>query len=182
MDSLNINVSDWIERFKKGDLSAFEGIVRSHQDRIYNLCRYMLQNPRDAQDAAQDVFIKAYKGLKDFRPDSSFYTWIYRIAVTTCLDYKRRSRRDSLRHEPLDEDLPSDAPFPDQLYESRESLEAIQRVLQNLPNKLRAAIVLREVEGLSYVEIAEVLHISLGTVRSRISRAREELRRLLKKM
>jgi RNA polymerase sigma-70 factor (ECF subfamily) len=182
MDSLNINVSDWIERFKKGDLSAFEGVVRSHQDRIYNLCRYMLQNPRDAQDAAQDVFIKAYQGLIDFSPDSSFYTWIYRIAINTCLDYKRRSRRESLRNEPLDDDLPSEAPFPDRLYESRETIEAIQLVLQNLPNKLRAAIVLREVEGLSYVEIAEVLHISLGTVRSRISRAREELRRLLKKI
>jgi len=182
MDSLNINVSDSIERFKKGDASAFEDIVRSHQDRIYNLCRYMLQNRGDAQDAAQDIFIKAYKGLKDYRPFSSFYTWIYRIAVTTCLDYKKRSRRESLRNEPLAEDLPSDAPFPDQLYESRESIEAVQLALQNLPNKLRAAIVLREMEGLSYEEIAEVLHISLGTVRSRISRAREKLRRLLKKI
>ena len=174
--------SDLIGRFKKEDPSAFEAILLTHQDRIYNLCCYMLQDPEDAQDAAQDVFLKAYRRLKDFRPDSSLYTWIYRIAVTTCLDYKRKSRRESLRNEPLAEDLPSDEPFPDQLYESRASMEAIQLALQKLPDKLRAAIVLREMEGLSYEEITEVLHISLGTVKSRISRAREEIRRLMKKI
>ena len=177
-----INESDLIERFKKGDPSAFEAIVLRYQDRIYNLCRYMLQDPRDAQDAAQDVFLKAYRGLKDFRPDSSLYTWLYRIAVNTCLDYRRKSRREALRNEPLTEDLPSDEPFPDQLYESREIRESIQLALQKLPEKLRAAIVLREIEELSYEEIAEVLHTSVGTVKSRISRAREQLRHLLKKI
>jgi len=156
--------------------------VRKYQDRVYNFCRYMLQNPEDAQDAAQDVFMKAYRGSKDFRPDSSTYTWIYRIAVTTCLDYKRKSRRERFRREPLPEDLPSDEPYPDQLYESKESTEAVQVAFQNLPEKLRAAIVLREMEGLSYEEIARVLHTSMGTVKSRISRAREQLRHLLKKM
>lgn len=176
------NDSDLIERFKKGDPLAFEAIVIRYQDRIYSLCRYLLRDPRDAQDAAQDAFLKSYKALKDFRPESSLYTWIYRIAVTTCLDYQRKLRRESPRNEPLAEDLPSDAPFPDQLYESRESTEVIQGALQKLPEKLRAAIVLREMEGLSYEEIAEVLHTSVGTVKSRISRAREDLRRLLKKM
>ena len=173
--------SDLIGRFKKGDLSAFEGLVRRYQDRVYNLCRYMLQDPRDAQDAAQDVFLKAYKALKNFRPDSSFYTWIYRITVTTCLDYRRKARREVLRREPLTEDLPSNEPFPEQIYESVEIAGSVQLALKKLQGKLRAAIVLREMEGLSYEEIAEVLHISLGSVRSRISRAREELRRLLKK-
>jgi len=173
--------SDLIERFKKGDLSAFEAVVRKYQDRVYNLCRYMLRDPEDGQDAAQDVFLKSFRGLKDFSPHSSLYTWIYRIGVTTCLDYKKKRRRESLRSVPLAEDLPSDAPFPDQTYESRESTEVIQGALQQLPEKLRAAIVLREMEGLSYEEIAEVLDISIGTVKSRISRAREELRSLLKK-
>jgi RNA polymerase sigma-70 factor, ECF subfamily len=142
----------------------------------------MLQNPEDAQDAAQDVFMKAYRGLKDFRPDASIYTWIYRIAVTTCLDYKRKSRREMFRNEPLAENLPSDEPSPDQLYESSEKTAAVQLAFQNLPEKLRAAIVLREMEGLSYEEIARVLHTSIGTVKSRISRAREQLRNLLKKI
>jgi RNA polymerase sigma-70 factor, ECF subfamily len=175
------NDSDLIERFKKGDLSAFEALVRKYQDRVYNLCRYMLKDREDAQDAAQDVFLKAYGGLKHFRPESSLYTWIYRIAVTTCLDYRRKSRREAFRSEPLTEDLPSNERYPEQLYESGEIPDSIQLALQKLPEKLRAAIVLREIEELSYEEIAEVLHTSAGTVKSRISRAREELRHLLKK-
>jgi RNA polymerase sigma-70 factor (ECF subfamily) len=177
-----IDESNLIERFKKGDRSAFEEIVRKYQHRIYNLCRYMLQDPEDAQDAAQDVFLKAYRALKDFRPDSSLYTWIYRIAVTTCLDYRRKSRREVFRSEPLTEDLPSGEHSPHQLYESRKITESVQLALQKLPEKLRAAIVLREIEGLSYEEIAEVLHTSAGTVKSRISRAREQVRHLLKKI
>ena len=178
---IGINESDLIERFKQGDPSAFEAIVRKHQDRIYNLCRYMLQDPRNAQDAAQDVFLKAYRGVKNFRPDFSIYTWLYRIAVNTCLDYQKKSRREVSRSEPLAEDLPSDEPFPEQLYESREITAAIQLALQKLPKKLSAAIVLREIEGLSYNQIADVLRTSVGTVKSRISRAREELRHLLQK-
>jgi RNA polymerase sigma-70 factor (ECF subfamily) len=176
-----ISESDLIERFKKGGSSAFEAIVLRHQNRIYNLCRYMLQDPEDARDAAQDVFLKAYRGLKDFRPESSLYTWLYRIAVNTCLDYRRKSRREAFGNEPLTENLVSDERSPHQLYESGEIPESIQLTLQKLPEKLRAAIVLREIEELSYEEIAEVLHTSVGTVKSRISRAREQLRRLLKK-
>ena len=167
------------KRFQNSDILAFEELIRRYQDRVYNLCRYMVRDPQDAQDAAQDVFLKAYKGLKDFRPDASLYTWLYRIAVNTCLDYKRKARRDALKNEPLPEDLPSTEPFPAELYESRENTEAIQVALQKLPEKLRAPIVLREIDGLSYEEIAEVLHTSMGTVKSRISRARGELRRIL---
>ncbi len=81
---------DLITRFKGGDLSAFEDLVRKYQDRVYNLCRYMIQDTQDAQDAAQDVFLKAYGSLKAFKPDASLYTWLYRIAVNTCLDYKKK--------------------------------------------------------------------------------------------
>jgi RNA polymerase sigma-70 factor (ECF subfamily) len=176
-----INESDLIGRFKKGNPSSFEALVRKYQDRIYNLCRYMLQDPRDAQDAAQDVFMKAYKGLKDFRPESSLYTWLYRIAVNTCLDFRRKSRREAFGNEPLTEDLPSDDRSPHQLYETTKITESVQIALRKLPEKLRAAIVMREIEGLSYEEIAEVLHTSVGTVKSRISSAREQLRHLLKK-
>jgi RNA polymerase sigma-70 factor (ECF subfamily) len=119
--------------------------------------------------------------LKGFRPDSTLYTWIYRIAVTTSLDYRRKSRRELSRTASLTDDLPSDKPLAEELYQSRESPASIGPALQKLPEKLRAAIVLREIEELSYEEIAEVLHTSLGTVKSRISRAREELRHLLKK-
>jgi RNA polymerase sigma-70 factor (ECF subfamily) len=173
---------DLIERFKKGDPSAFEAIVLRHQDRIYNLCRYMLRDPQNARDAAQDVFLKAYRGLKDFRPDSSLYTWMYRIAVTTCLDYRKRFRREVLTRGSVTGDLPSGERSPHDIYESTKITESIRLALQKLPEKPRVVILLREIEGLSYDEIAEVLHISVGTVKSRISRARDQLRHLLKEL
>jgi len=163
------------------DLTAFGELVREYQDRIYNLCRYMLGNPEDAQDAAQDTFLKAFKGLRDLRPESSLYTWLYRIAVNTCLDYKRKASRTPLTTECIPKDRPSDDPSPETNCETREISEAVQSALQKLPKKLRPAIVLREIDGLSYEEIAEVLNTSVGTVKSRISRAREELRRILLK-
>jgi RNA polymerase sigma-70 factor, ECF subfamily len=173
---------DLVKGLKDGDLAAFAELVRRYEDRIYNLCRYLVRDSRDAQDAAQDVFLKAYRSFKDFRPNSSLYTWLYRVAVNTCIDYRRRSRREASREAVLSDDLPSAQPFPDQIYESKEITEAIQAALPRLREKLRAAIVLREIEELSYEEIAEVLHTSVGTVKSRISRAREQLRHLLKKI
>jgi RNA polymerase sigma-70 factor (ECF subfamily) len=172
---------DLITRFMDGDLSGFEGLVRKYQDRIYNLCRYMIQDTHDAQDAAQDVFLKAYESLKAFKPNASLYTWLYRIAVNTCLDYKKKSRPEQGEDESLIDELASAEPSPEQRYHSKELGQAIRMGLQKLPENLRAAIVLKEIEELSYDEIAEVLHISLGTVKSRISRAREELRQLLQK-
>jgi RNA polymerase sigma-70 factor, ECF subfamily len=170
-----------INRFKGGDLSGFEELVRKYQDRIYNLCRYMVQDTHDAEDTAQDVFLKAYRSLNTFKPDAALYTWLYRIAVNTCLDYKKKSRSEQAEDESVIDDLASTEPSPERLYESKEISQAIQSALRKLPKDLRAAIVLKEIEDLSYQEIAEVLHTSIGTVKSRISRAREELRRLLQK-
>jgi len=170
-----------IRRFRSGDVSAFEELVRAYQDRIYNLCRYMLRSPLDAQDAAQDVFLKAYKGLEDFKPNSSLYTWIYRIAVNTCLDYKRKSRREALKHKSLAETSPAAEPISTQIHNSKEASEAIQQALAELRENSRAVLVLREIEGLSYEEIAEVLSASVSAVKSRLSRARQEFRRVLRK-
>lgn len=168
-----------IEQFKDGDPSQFKWIVLKYQDRIYNLCRYLLGNPQDAEDAAQDVFLKTYQKLKDFRPESSLYTWLYRIGVNTCLDHKRKFRTEPLKDQSQAEGLPSAEPSPERRYQSKEIGQAIQSALEQLSKKSRAVIVLKEVEGLSYEEIAEVLKTSIGTIKSRISRAREELRRLL---
>ena len=168
-----------IQQFKDGDPSTFEWIVLKYQDKIYNLCRYLLGNPQDAEDAAQDVFIKAYRKLKDFRPESSLYTWLYRIGVNTCLDHKRKFRPEPFKDQSMAEDLPSAEPSPERRYQSKEIGQTIQSALEQLSKKSRAVIVLKEVEGLSYEEIAEVLKTSIGTIKSRISRAREELRRLL---
>jgi RNA polymerase sigma-70 factor, ECF subfamily len=168
-----------IQQFKDEDPSTFEWIILKYQDKIYNLCRYLLRNPLDAEDAAQEVFIKAYRKLKDFRPESSLYTWLYRIGVNTCLDHKRKFRPEPLKDQSTAEYLPSSEPSPERHYQSKEIGQAIQEALEQLSGNSRAIIVLREVEGLSYEEIAEVLNTSVGTVKSRISRTREDLRRLL---
>jgi RNA polymerase sigma-70 factor, ECF subfamily len=171
---------DLIRRFKDGDRSAFEAIVLHYQDRIYNLCLYMLKDTEDAREAAQDAFIKAYRNLKDFQPRAALYTWLYRITVNTCLDYRRKTPVEAFRGDDVLGALASNEPSPERLTESRETADAIQRALQELSKELRVAIVLREIEGLSYEEIAEVLRISVGTVKSRIARAREALRTLLR--
>lgn len=176
-----------IRRFASGDATAFEEIVRAYQGRIVTLCRYLLGNAADAEDAAQDVFIKVFKRLNNFRPEAALYTWLYRIAVNTCIDRRRKPFFLSFFHadDPGDgadigfNALQTDDPSPEQLVESQQISQEIQRALKKLPPKLRAAIVLKEIEGLKYEEISEVLEISLGTVKSRISRAREELKRAL---
>ncbi|MDA8085933.1 MAG: sigma-70 family RNA polymerase sigma factor, partial [Nitrospiraceae bacterium] len=173
-----------VGKFKQGDISAFEEIVLRYQDRIYNVCRGILADPHDAEDAAQEVFLKAFQSLGKFKPDAALYTWLYRIAVNTCLDYKKSSFAGFLKRlvadEELVKELPSQNPSPEQAYESKQIENRIARALKKLPKKLRAAIVLKELEGLSYEEIALILDISTGTVKSRISRARERLQELLK--
>ena len=170
-----------IRQFKAGDPATFDPVVQTYQDRIYNLCYYLLGNPQDAEDAAQEVFIKAFRNLKDFRPEASLYTWLYRIGVNTCLDHKRKSRTHAFKDESLAEGLPSNEPSPEQSYQSKEIGQAINSALNRLSKNSRAVIVLKEIEGLSYEAIAEVLNTSVGTVKSRISRTREELRRFLRK-
>ena len=145
----------------------------------------MLGNTHDAEDAAQDTFIKAYQNLKKFKPEASLYTWLYRIAVNTCLDYKKRPLWESLFRkagedkeyilEPL-----ADEPSPEKLYESNQLGLVLRKSLGKLSLKLRTVIILKQIEGLSYEEIADILGISIGTVKSRISRARDELKKSLK--
>ena len=177
-----MNDDNAIERFKRGDPSLFADLVLKYQDRIYNLCRYMLENSHDAEDAAQDTFLKAYQGLGSYSPTASFYTWLYRIAVNTCLDHKRKFSFRSLFFSDERTNLdgfPSWAPSPESTCATTQSMHALQAALNLLSKKLRVVIVLHELEGLSYEEIAEILDISAGTVKSRISRAREELKKIL---
>jgi RNA polymerase sigma-70 factor (ECF subfamily) len=180
-DDLNL-----IDRFKTGDASAFEELVLKYQDKIYNLCRHMLGNVHDAEDAAQDVFLKVYQALPKFQPNASLYTWLYRIATNTCIDYKRKPIWESLFGSYEDgreivHDRASDAPSPERLYQSKQIDQVLKESLGKLSPKLRAIIILKEIEELSYEKIAETLDVSLGTVKSRIARAREELQKLMKK-
>ncbi|MDD5759823.1 MAG: sigma-70 family RNA polymerase sigma factor [Desulfobulbaceae bacterium] len=176
-----------IAKFKEGDKAAYERLVRLYQDRVYSLCRHLLSNAHEAEDAAQDSFIKAYRNLSHFTPDASFYTWLYRITVNTCLDYKKRPFFSSLFMRSSDDEefqaweLPDEL-SPERLYESKQMGQALQRALQKISPKFKVVIVLKEMEGLTYEEIAEVLDVSMGTVKSRISRAREELVVAMKKI
>lgn len=174
-----------INRFKNGDVLVFEDVVLKYRDRIYNLCSYMLGNVHDAEDAAQNTFIKAYQNLSKFNHSASLYTWLYRIAVNTCIDHKRRPfflsifTRSETGEELAIEQI-SDSPSPEKVYDSKQIQDGLQEALRKLSPKMRAAIVLKELEGLSYEEIADTLDVSIGTVKSRISRARDELKILLK--
>src|SRR4030065_1375261 len=122
-----------INRFKHGEEQAFEELILKYQDRIYNLCRHMLGNSPDAEDAAQDTFLKAYQKLKDFKPEASLYTWLYRIAVNTCLDYKKRPFFESFFKKAEDEEFvdepSSDWPSPEKLYESKQLGLALRKSL-----------------------------------------------------
>ncbi|OGP65241.1 MAG: hypothetical protein A3K22_01040 [Deltaproteobacteria bacterium RBG_16_42_7] len=174
-----------IDRFKNSDEAVFEKLILKYQDRIYNLCRHMLGNAHDAEDAAQDTFVKAYRNLTKFKPESSLYTWLYRIAVNTCLDYKKRPLfaslfRKSDEGDELIREHSSSWPSPERLYESKQIGLALHGGIRKLSPKLRTVIILKEIEGLSYEGIADILEVSIGTVKSRIARARDDLKVLLK--
>ena len=161
-----------------GDADAFEPLVKEHEKRIYNLALRMTGDPDDAYDVAQDAFVKAYTSLKDFRGESAFGSWLYRLASNVCLDFLRREkRRGTVSLTVEDEELDiSDLRFsPEDELERTELRDAINTALMRLPATARQMIVMRDVSGLSYAEIAEALDLELGTVKSRIARAREKL-------
>lgn len=169
-----------IELFKQDPHTAFKRIIEEYQDRIFNLCIYMLHSKEDAQDAAQEAFIKAYRSFEKFTPQASIYTWLYRVAVNTCLDYRRKPQRLLVDSEVSITEIPAPEPSPERIYESKEASRLIQMALERLSPEFKTVIILREIEDFSYEDIAEVLQISLGTVKSKISRARDELRQLLR--
>jgi len=187
----NINDSDLVRSFKEGNTIAFERLVIKYQDRIFNLCFRFLGDRQEAEDVAQEVFIKVFKALKRFRSESSFYTWIYRITVNTCknriksLDY-RRSKKNITLDDEKDTKHNSESfasgtgNIPDQIIEKKERIKLIQNAIEDLNYDHRAVIILRDIEGFSYDEISEITGHKLGTVKSKISRARNDLREKLK--
>lgn len=161
-----------------GDADAFEPLVKEHERKIYNLALRMTGDPDDACDVAQDAFVKAYTSLKDFRGESAFGSWLYRLASNVCLDFLRREkRRGTVSLTVEDEELDiADLRFsPEDEIERLELRDEINTALMRLPATARQIIVMRDVSGLSYAEITEALGLELGTVKSRIARAREKL-------
>ena len=181
-----------VERARAGDTRAFEMLVVKYQRRIERLIGRMVRDSDLVFDIAQETFIRAYRALPQFRGESAFYTWLYRIAVNTAKKTLMELKRDpvvlesSLVSESEDDETsrrqvePSDVATPDALLASKEIATAVNAAVEGLSEDLRQAIVLREIEGLSYEEIAEVMNCPIGTVRSRIYRAREAIAQRLK--
>ncbi len=184
----NATDAELVARVQQGDRSAFDLLVLKYQHRIVKLVSRYVREPTDALDVTQETFLKAYRALPKFRGDSAFYTWIYRIAINTAKNYLV-----SLSRRPTEVDLENDAgesigieslekslDTPEHLLLTDEIRETILDAMSKLPDDLREAITLREVDGLSYEDIAEAMACPIGTVRSRIFRAREAIDQRLK--
>ncbi len=174
---------DLVRRVQQGDKSAFDLLVIKYQHKIVHLVNRYVKDPTEAQDVAQDTFIKAYKALGEFRGESAFYTWLYRIAINTAKNYLlSRSRRHSdyevdMQDAEQIENAPQlkDIETPENQLMNDQIIEVIKSAIEKLPEEMRIAIMLREFEGMSYEEIAEAMDCPIGTVRSRIFRAREAI-------
>ncbi|HNT39811.1 MAG TPA: RNA polymerase sigma factor RpoE [Rubrivivax sp.] len=176
-----------VERARRGESAAFEMLVLKYQRRIERLISRMVRDPELVQDVAQETFIRAWRALPQFRGESAFYTWLYRIAINSAKKTLADLRRDPLVPEAglqrdaegdetsrVENEL-SDGETPDALLASKEIAAAVNAAIEALSDDLRQAITLREIEGLSYEEISEVMNCPIGTVRSRIFRAREAI-------
>jgi len=175
---------------KRGDVSAFEQLVKRYDRNIFRIAQHITQNREDAEDVVQDAFLKAYGNLEQFQGNSKFYTWLVRIAVNESLMKLRRRRTD--RTVSLDEDIKTEedtmprevadwSPNPEQLYKQGELRDILRKTVQGLPASFRTVFVLRDVEGLSTEETAEALDLSIPAVKSRLLRARLQLRERLNK-
>lgn len=176
---------DLITRSQNGDIDAFEELVAKYERKVYAIAYRFMGNPEDASDLTQEAFLKAYQSIKSFRQEASFSTWICRIVSNVCRDQLRKNKRQS--QNSLDEDvwleegtvqkqLKDQRPTPDEVYESMELKEYLQGLINNLNPEYKMVVILRDIQGYSYEEIAQILDCSLGTVKSRLNRARKALR------
>jgi RNA polymerase sigma-70 factor (ECF subfamily) len=175
-----------VAQFLKGAEEGFNRLVLKHKDRIYTLCLRMLNDPDEADDAAQETFVRVFHGLKGFRMESKFSTWVYRIAVNACKNkmdskaWKDRKANASLEAADLEEGHSS--PTPAQELEAKGRKALIEEAIARLPEDQRVLVVLRDVEGRPYEEIAENLSLNPGTLKSRLNRARSQLQEWLKEL
>ena len=180
-------IEGFVERAKRGDRQAFGRLVDEYKDKIYSYVSRMLGDPYEAEDVTQEAFVRAYRSLPRFRGASSFHTWLYRIASNLAIDVVRRRKRNDVSAFSLDEPLESD----DGEYEreiaddtggpayatgTRETQVAVRRAIMYLPEKLRDVMILYELQGETYEDIAEILDVPLGTVKSRLFNARNQLK------
>jgi RNA polymerase sigma-70 factor (ECF subfamily) len=183
-----------IKEFREGNTSAFEALVIKHKDKVFNLCYKFIGEFTEANDCAQETFIIVYKSLKKFRSNSMFSTWLYRIAINTCKnklkskEFKIKKKMVGLNHQVSqgrgnpEELIQNDAGSPDKELERKERTALIEKAINSLPIEQKTVVVLRDIEGLTYEEIAQVAGLNLGTVKSKLARARQALRDKLKRV
>lgn len=173
-----MNEKELIDRCKNDDIDAYEKLILQYEKKIYNICFYVLKNREDAFDITQEVALKIYKSIKTFKGDCKLSTWIYRISHNACLDFLRR-KKDVVSYEDV---IAADKFLEDNVentIENREFKIEFKRCVMSLSDDFKTVIILRDIEGLSYQEIAEILNLEIGTVKSRLNRARAALKKEL---
>ncbi len=192
-DQLSQSEADLVARCKAGDKLAFDELIASHQERVFNVAYRLMSNYDEALDLTQEVFLTCFRKIGSFKGDSALSTWLYRITVNTAKNrWKYQQSRGVNRTDSLDAPVtdgegekslaqyPSSDPSPSEVASGRQAMSRFEECLQKLPQEYREVLVLRYMEELSYEEIADILRISLGTVKSRIHRARAELREMMR--
>lgn len=181
-----------VKSVQRGDAAAFDALVLRHKDRVFNLCYRLLGEFQEADDFAQEVFLKAFRSIKRFRFEAAFSTWLYRIAVNTCknrlksLEYRQRKMTIPLENPGNPDtgasprEIRDNGNSPGNHFEKKERMRVIQEAVNALPPDQKTVITLRDIQGFSYEEIADITGLNLGTVKSRLSRARLELREQLR--
>lgn len=181
-----------ITAFQEGDRTAFDKLVLKHKNKVFNLCYWVIGDYQEANDTAQETFIKVFRSLKKFRFDSSFSTWLFRIAVNTCKnrlnssEFRQKKKTISLDNpgDPATErslsQIKDEAPSPSIELERRERMMLIKEAIDSLPAEQKDVVVLRDIEGLSYEEIVDITGLNVGTLKSRLARARLNLRNRLR--
>ena len=172
-----------IRRVLDGDSNAFEKLLLDNQTNVYNLSLKMLGNPEDAMDASQEAFLRAFRSLDSFQGDSRFSVWLYRLTSNVCIDILRKKRRRTEvsltvvndEDEESELEIPDERFSPDAVLDKAERVRAVREGLQKLPDEYRRILTLREISGMSYEELADTLELELGTVKSKLFRARKKL-------
>jgi len=178
-----------VRKSKNGDLEAFERLIMAYEKKIFNIAYRMTGNSEDAADIAQEVCIKIYKSIGNFKENSSFGTWVYRITSNVCIDEIRKRKNSTVSLNVKNEDdeeferaIENKDRLPDEIVEGREALNAIKKCILELTPEQRMVIILRDVRGHSYEEISSMLNINIGTLKSRLNRARSLLKDKLRNM
>jgi len=188
VETLSLQEASLIEQSKAGDIESFEKLIVTHQKKVFNIAYRVLGNLEDANDVTQEALIKAYRGIKNFNGKSSFSTWLYTIVNNACIDFMRKNRKTNLTY--LDREYEteesnykiqvySNGETPEELFEKKEVQRIVREAINRLSYEHRRIIVLRDIQQFTYQEIAEILNCSEGTVKSRISRARKNLKILI---